>query len=304
MNCRQQQTTSRRNGFTQRRAMSALAALIALATLAVAPAFAANNTLEVESLSNRPDKVSGGDVLAKVQVPPDTSLGAVRVKLNGADVTQAFWQDTANHALMGLVTGMQLGKNKVEATAKGLGPASSRSRTIRPRARCSPAGRTAVLLPNDQFSLGYPMAPNVTATQIANPCHVDTRVHYVYRSTAAKFTACRRGPLPGDLVITTTNEGQVVPYISASRPAQINRAIYQTAVLADPAILGPDLQHRGSRLERAARVTFGGGCPGGWYRQGDSTRRRPRQYDALAGLRGRVGVTQRVRQQLQRPSRH
>src|SRR6185369_3015038 len=79
--------------------------LIALTAVAVAPARAANK-IEIDSLSNRPDKITGGDILVRVRVPAGTALDAVTVKLNDADVTGTFWQDTANHALMGLVTGL------------------------------------------------------------------------------------------------------------------------------------------------------------------------------------------------------
>ena len=58
-------------------------ALITLLVAAVAPALAANK-IEIDSLSNRPDKISGGDLLVRVRVPADTALDAVTVKVLGS----------------------------------------------------------------------------------------------------------------------------------------------------------------------------------------------------------------------------
>ena len=168
---------------------------------------------------------------------------------------------------------MQLGKNKLEAGAKGSGTGKLeiQNHPITGPVFAGPP-QQPFFCQTHQFPLGYPMAPNLTATQIADPCHVDTRVDYVYRSTAADFKALPAGPLPGDLVMTTTTEGRVVPYIVRLETGTINRAIYQTAVLDNPAILGPDLQNHGDPGWNGRLVyTFGGGCPGGWYRQGNST---------------------------------
>jgi hypothetical protein len=95
--------------------------LALLAVSSAMPALAAG-ALEIVTLSNRPDKVSGGDVLAMVRVPAGTSLDAVRVRLNGADVTSAFWLDPAAHALVGLVTGLQPGRTTWRRVPPGPAP--------------------------------------------------------------------------------------------------------------------------------------------------------------------------------------
>src|SRR2546425_3381450 len=100
--------------------VTAGACLAVLLALAVIPA-SAGNKLEIVTMSNQPDKVSGGDVLVSVHVPSGTRLGDVRITLNGRDVTGALSADPANHVLVGLVTGMKLGKNRLEAKAKGAG---------------------------------------------------------------------------------------------------------------------------------------------------------------------------------------
>jgi hypothetical protein len=119
----------------------------------------------------------------------------------------------------------------------------------------------------------YPNGPFLTATQIADPCHVPTRADYVYRTTAGAFAAFDpSAPLPADLAMTTTVEGKTVPYIVRLETGTINRAIYQTAILDNPAVPGPDLQNQGDPgWNRRLVYTFGGGCGGGHYIQGSST---------------------------------
>src|SRR5689334_2387494 len=77
------------------------------------PAFAADQ-ITINTLSSRPDMVSGGNTLLRIDVPADFSLGQIVVKLNGRDVTAAFHADAAVHALTGLVDGLKVGANAVE----------------------------------------------------------------------------------------------------------------------------------------------------------------------------------------------
>jgi hypothetical protein len=75
--------------------------------------------------------------------------------------------------------------------------------------------------------------------------------------------------LPPDVAWTTTSTGQRVPYVVRVETGTINRAIYQTAILHDPAAEaepGPLAPPKG--WNRRLIYSFGGGCPGGWYKQG------------------------------------
>jgi hypothetical protein len=244
--------------------------LVALAVLGASPARAAS-TLEIVSLSNRPDKVSGGDVLVKVQVPPGTGLGDVTVSLNGADVTAAFWLEPADHALVGLVTGLSVGPNKLQAKAQraGTGNLTVQNHPITGPVFAGPHEQP-FFCQTHQFTV-FPTGPTLSATPIDDPCHVPTRVDWVYRTTANSFQPLPAGPPPEDLVTTTTNEGRTVPYIVRIETGTINRAIYQTAVLDDPAVPGPTLQERDPAWNGRLVYTFGGGCRAGWYRQGSTT---------------------------------
>jgi hypothetical protein len=242
-----------------------------LAMLA-APALAAND-LVMQSLSSRPDKLSGGDVLAIVHAQPGTGLAAITVTLNGKDVTAAFRPAAGQHALIGLVTGLQIGKNKLEAKARGAGTGKLevRNHPISGPVFAGPHQKP-FFCQTHQFRV-YANGPFLTEGQVDDPCTAPTRVDYVYRSTGNAFLAYNpAAPPPADLRTTTTNEGRTVPYIVRIETGVINRAIYQTAVLDDPAIPGPDLTSRMDPGWNGRLVyTFGGGCRGGWYRQGSST---------------------------------
>ena len=55
-------------------------------------------------MSSPPQYVSGDDARVEIVVPDATPLSAVRVTLNGGDVTSAFAQDPeGNHQLEGVV---------------------------------------------------------------------------------------------------------------------------------------------------------------------------------------------------------
>jgi hypothetical protein len=65
-----------------------LAVLIAAATMAVVAQAVYATTVKLEVLSSKPNQVSGGDALVRVDAPANL-LGSLRVKRNGADVTDA-----------------------------------------------------------------------------------------------------------------------------------------------------------------------------------------------------------------------
>ncbi len=92
------------------------AALFACAVVFAAPP--AHSTFQITSLSNRPNMISGGDVLLRVDVPENLPLAQATVKLNGADVTASFKSDAAEHALVGLVKGLKNGDNRVDVSRR------------------------------------------------------------------------------------------------------------------------------------------------------------------------------------------
>src|SRR5258706_16360993 len=74
---------------------------------------------EIRTLSTRPDTVSGGDVLLQIKMPSPVAPDKVSVMLNGRDVRATFGVAPESNSLVGLVSGLQVGKNLLEAGANG-----------------------------------------------------------------------------------------------------------------------------------------------------------------------------------------
>ena len=93
-------------------------ALVLAVMLAVATPLPtiAGGQLALETLSNRPDKLSGGDALVHVDVPTGVELDEVTVRLDGVDVTDLFAADDSG-GLIGLIEGLAIGKNLLQAKA-------------------------------------------------------------------------------------------------------------------------------------------------------------------------------------------
>ncbi|HYI95996.1 MAG TPA: DUF6351 family protein [Bryobacteraceae bacterium] len=90
--------------------------------------------------------------------------------------------------------------------------------------------------------------------------HGETRVDYYYRTTGAEKLIPLADPQapPADAAQITTLSGETVPYVVRIETGTINRAIYQIAMLE-------------KGWNEKLIYTFGGGCPGGWFRQGATT---------------------------------
>jgi hypothetical protein len=117
----------------------------------------------------------------------------------------------------------------------------------------------------DKFAL--PASKETLGAALDADCSVKTRIDYVYRTKTGAFKPLPAGAVPDDLAQTTTSDGKIVPYIVRVETGTINRAIYQTAILADPAAaVGPTAPP--PAWNRKLVYTFGGGCVGGWYMQG------------------------------------
>jgi hypothetical protein len=113
-------------------------------------------------------------------------------------------------------------------------------------------------------------------------CSVKTVVTYVYKSTAPAPSHGRGGrgselnlmplpslaTLPSDVAWTTTTTGEKVPFVARVETGTINRAIYQFAVLHDPTTGEPGPMAPPKSWNRRLIYSFGGGCLGGWFKQG------------------------------------
>ena len=233
--------------------------------------------------SARPEWVSGGDALVKVTGDYAAS-SAVVVKLNGVDVSGSFATDPTDGRKVGLVSGLANGVNKLSVDVTRAGesnPYSSSTLDVTNYPRTGPMfsgpWETPFICETQSFKL--PDGTTLGTALDAN-CSATTRVHYVYRTTAPTATASDQfkplilpvAALPADVARTTTNDGKTVNYIVRIETGTLNRAIYQTAMLHDPTTQpAPTVTAPSAGWNGRLVYTFGGGCTGGWYRQGSST---------------------------------
>jgi Tannase-like family of unknown function (DUF6351) len=239
----------------------------------------------ITSLSSRADMVSGGDVLVQVDVPRSVPLSKVVAKLNGLDVTAALYPVVATHSLTGLVMGLKLGENTLEVFNGQKQRMRASQLTLKNYPITGPiisgSQEQPFFCQTQDFKLpdGTLLGPPIDAN-----CSVKTIVTYVYKAAApASAPASRAGPaatnlkplpsltaLPPDVAWTTTTTGDKVPYIVRVETGTINRAIYQIAVLHDPSAGTPGPLAPPKAWNRRLLYSFGGGCKGGWFKQGTS----------------------------------
>src|ERR1700716_2678550 len=85
------------------------------ALLVTAQAGEAPSNIQIVSLSNRADLISGGDAFIEVRVPTTVALNKVRLSLNVHDVTGAFTANATVRTLRGMVSGLVEGRNDFTA---------------------------------------------------------------------------------------------------------------------------------------------------------------------------------------------
>ncbi len=183
---------------------------------------------EIRTLSSRADLVTGGDALVAIAVPAGTAAAQLNVALNGKDITARFTIDPASGEYRGLIDGLVVGANRIDATIKS------------PRAE---AGLSIINYPITGPVLSGPhLAPYECSTEASGlgapldaNCSAPRKVWHFYRSTdnAFKPLADRHAP-PADVATTVTSDGKTVPYIVRVDSGTINRAIYQLAILDVP----------------------------------------------------------------------
>ena len=264
-----------------------------LAAQTTAPAL-----LEIRTLSTRPETVSGGEVLVQI-----AAAAECRSRPRGRDAQRprrARGISPRNPAAdtCGLVTGLNVGSNQIQASAPGERRAQI---TIVNHPITGPviAGphQTPFVCETEAFGLGPAADSN---------CSVSTRVDYFYRvraaaspqlespaansaaALAAVDAAVRPGggggggaapnpfkpfdpntPRPADLAQTTTTDGRTVPYIVRREMGTINRAVYVIAFLHEPGTPLPDPWTASAGWNGRLLYSFGGGCRAG-YHQGRS----------------------------------
>jgi len=226
-----------------------------------------SNTLQITTLSTKPELVSGGDVLVRIDVPSHVNPQRVRVELNNRDVSSDFRPDAAAHSLTGLVTGLRLGKNTLQASNANAGRAEQL--TITNHLITGPifSGPQQQPFVCETQTFPMPVIGGTLGPALDANCSIATRVDYVYKSTSGTFKALSNPPtLPADVAQITTNEGRGANYIVRVETGTINRAIYQIAILHDPTTeSAPSFWSKPVAWNGRLIYSYGGGMAAGYH---------------------------------------
>jgi hypothetical protein len=248
--------------------------LFALATamVLVLPGAATAQAIQLRVLSNpRPEFVSGGDVLVSVTFPARVQAPNVRLTLNGSDVTSSLRPVRVQRTLRALVKGLVDGNNTLVASA---GNANAKLTVVNhPNTGPVISGphEQPFICETEKFKL---MSGGVAGKPLDADCSIATRVDYVYKSTAGGDLKPLPDlkQLPADVATTTTSIGTGIPFIIRIETGTINRAVYEIAMPFNPALdREPNFNTQSTSWNRRLIYTFGGGCAGGWYKQGTGT---------------------------------
>src|SRR4051794_16503049 len=194
-------------------------ALIAGALAGVSSATSPGD-VRIATLSTRADLVSGHDVLIRVTTP-GASPSSARITLNGRDVTRTFRANSNGNGL-GLLTGLHVGRNVVQATLRD--------------------GRGARLAIVDH-PLGGPVinGPQIKPWTCGNgskspKCYQKPTYSYSYvDQTGNTQSYDPSSPPPASFIkSTTTTDGVTVPFIYRTETGYIDRDQYSITALWQP----------------------------------------------------------------------
>ena len=79
--------------------------------------------VQITTVSNRADLVSGGNVMVQITLPPSTKVDGLVVTVDGRDVSSAFSTDSSGR-VRGVVTGLAVGNNTITAATATAGAAA------------------------------------------------------------------------------------------------------------------------------------------------------------------------------------
>ena len=236
----------------------ALTAAVAYAFLAPRSAARADSPLQIRVLSNRADLISGGDALVEVLLPAGTPASGIQADVDGRDVSNQI-AVRANGRVMGLVTGLRPGLNRLTV-------------------RAGDAGGAQILITDHPIGgpifAGPQVQPWICATTSlglgpAQDAQCDTPPVYSYQyksSVSGQFAPYDPASPPPDLTWTTTDQGRTVPYIVRRERGVIDRGIYDIAVLFQP---GQDWKPWAPQAgwNRKLEILAGAGCEPGHTQQ-------------------------------------
>ncbi|MFI6322141.1 DUF6351 family protein [Nonomuraea sp. NPDC050556] len=196
------------------------------ATLAQEEATASFRGSGIEVLSSRPDQVTGGDALVRV------AGTTTKVLLNGKDVTASFTPDPGGRSMTGLVTGLELGDNRLEARPYRL---KLRNYPISGPIFSGPQ-QYPFLCKTERSGLGPPAVDNQDHQGMrvtggwSRDCGAPTVTDRLYRTTSGQFKPMP-ADRPADMSQTTLLDGRTVDFVVTRERGVINRFLYSIASL-------------------------------------------------------------------------
>lgn len=270
-----------------RSAQGIIIAIVTIAGLAsgvriVKAASSPISALQIATLSSPPHLISGGDVLVAIELPQNVEQSGVRITLNRQDITQAFMAADATHGLLGLVTGLRLGRNSLVAWSVHSRASNSRARltlTSYPITGPIISGPQQVpfICTGAQFKIYSgiygiePIDDTIFGPPTDPQCSVPTKITYLYmpKGGSAFKPLASTQRLPDDVSSVTTLGGVTVNFVVRVETTTVDRGIYQSTVLHDPTS-DPEPSWRAPPPGWNKRLIAveGAGCPGGWYQQG------------------------------------
>jgi hypothetical protein len=205
---------------SRRRAALLAAAVAAPVALALPASSAPAGVVTITVESGRGDLVTGGDALLRITLPAGASADGLRVDDDGRDVSSAF--RTGEQGLLGLVTGLDLGRNVITATL--------------PDGRGARIALTNAPIGGPVFS-GPQIQPWTCVGEVKDAqCNREPSVRFLYKRTSGgALAAYDPARPPSDVATTTTDEGQRVPFIVREETGNSLRDQYRIAALFDPA---------------------------------------------------------------------
>jgi len=203
----------------------------------------------IEVLSNRPDLVSGGDVLIEVVLPEGTPPEAVVLKVDGATADWEAGLD-AEGRYLARVTGLALGANLLSVELpRGAG-----------------AEVAVVNHPNGGPVFSGPQIQPWTcqAGAVDAQCNQPAEYSMLYLSTNPLLIGLQpydHHDPPTDVATTTTDEGVTLPFIVLQERGYQDRDEYRILTLHQPGQPWEPWAPQ-EQWNRKVLVTHGGGCGG------------------------------------------
>ncbi len=229
--------------------------------------------IRIHTLSTKPWLISGGDVLVEITLDDRLNTRQLRVSLNGSNVSDSF-RAVSSQSVQGLLTGLPNGDSVLLAEINGTQPGKALTLTSYPLSGPIISGphEQPFYCQTEEFET---VAGGFLGLAVDANCSSPTRVDYVYWSEIeGAFKPMPDEPkniLPEDLGLIDVRDAGQVPYIVRVETGTVNRAIYEIAMLHNPAdgttFLDP--WNKSSSWNEKLVYTHGGGCRGGWYQQGN-----------------------------------